>query len=290
VAREIWVEAALNGPWGRRYQPNIPVFEHEIIAAGIACAKAGAAIIHVHAYDPATGRQRDDADIYSRIIEGIRSQVDVLVYPTIPLAGSDLSGPSASVSGRFDHIRILAERGLIEMTVVDPGSVNFSARAGSGGDLPGFVYVNSEAEIAEGLALSARHGLRPSYAIYEAGFIRLGAALAADGFGVKRPLYRLMFSDSFAWGFPPKDFALDAYLALLEIEAPAAPWMIAGLRVDLRNLIEPAVRRGGHVRAGLEDAPFSCVLDNVGLVESAVKYIREAGGEPATAADIRKDA
>jgi uncharacterized protein (DUF849 family) len=47
----VWLEAALNGPWGRAMQPGIPVTVQEIVAEGIACAEAGAAILHVHAYD-----------------------------------------------------------------------------------------------------------------------------------------------------------------------------------------------------------------------------------------------
>lgn len=50
-------------------------------------------------------------------------------------------------------------------------------------------------------------------------------------------------------GFSPKGCALDAYLTLLAEEAPAAPWMIAGLDVDILPLIEMTVARGGP-RAG----------------------------------------
>ncbi len=56
-----WLEVALNGPWSRARQPRIPITVAEIVAEGIACVRAGAAIVHVHAYDEATGRQRDDA-------------------------------------------------------------------------------------------------------------------------------------------------------------------------------------------------------------------------------------
>ena len=64
--------------------------------------------------------------------------------------------------------------------------------------------------------------------------------------------------------------------------------MIAGLGVDVRPLIAEAVARGGHLRVGLEDAPFSCVSTNVALVEEAVRLARAAGGEPATVKEMRK--
>ena len=90
---KVWIEAAVNGPWGRERQPGIPITVEEIIADGLAAASAGAAIVHVHAYDPATGRQRDQWETYARIIE--RAKVDVIVYPTIPLAGSDYASANA---------------------------------------------------------------------------------------------------------------------------------------------------------------------------------------------------
>ncbi len=63
--------------------------------------------------------------------------------------------------------------------------------------------------------------------------------------------------------------------------------MIAGLGVDLTALIGPAVQRGGHVRVGLEDAPFGSEAGNVALVEDAVARVRAAGGEPATVEEMR---
>jgi uncharacterized protein (DUF849 family) len=63
--------------------------------------------------------------------------------------------------------------------------------------------------------------------------------------------------------------------------------MVAGLGVDIRPLIAPAIDRGGHIRVGLEDRPFGVRETNRGLVEEAVKLVRAAGGEPATPAEVR---
>ena len=100
-AAPVAIEVALNGPWGRARVAHLPIEPVELIAQGIACAEAGAAVIHLHAYDPATGRQNDDWRIYARIIEGIRARVDAIVYPTIPLAGSGLS--EGEHGARFAH-------------------------------------------------------------------------------------------------------------------------------------------------------------------------------------------
>jgi uncharacterized protein (DUF849 family) len=284
MQHKVWIEAALNGPWSRERQPGIPVAVDEIIADGLVAAASGAAIIHVHAYDIDTGRQRDDWQIYARIIEGIRAKADVIVYPTIPLAGSGFA--AANAEQRFAHTAELARRGLLEWTVIDPGSVGFARFDELAGEAPGFVYQNPLADIRAGLAIARAHAIHPGYAIYEPGFTRLGAAMARIE-PTPAPIYRFMFSDEFVWGFPPLAKHLDAHLALLADEAPGAAWMIAGLGVDIRPLIPAAVARGGHVRVGLEDAPWGTPLTNRAWVESAAAEVRSAGGEPATVAEVR---
>ncbi len=284
----VWLEAALNGPWGRELQPRIPVTVREIVAEGIACANEGAAIIHVHAYDEASGRQRDDAETYRRIIEGIREKEDVIVYPTLPIAGSPDAPEPMSAEQRFAAVEALAERDLLEWSVVDPGSVHIAHQEHLAAGQPGFLYVNPESHIRRGLALATRYRFHPSYAIYEPGFLRLGAALHRAVPNVPTPIYRLMFSEGFTFGFPPRDYALAAYLRLLEVEAPEAPWMVAGLAVDIRPLIPIAIGLGGHVRVGLEDAPFASVWRNQDWVRLAASAIENAGARVASAAAARQ--
>lgn len=267
-----WLEVALNGAWGRHLQPKIPVLVEDIVAEGLACAAEGAAIVHVHAYDEASGRQRDDADIYARIIEGIRGRADCIVYPTIPATGD-----TARPAERFGAIEALARRGLLEWAVVDPGSVN----------LDDFVYVNPDEHVRHGLGLAQRHRFHPGYAIYEPGFLRLGAARAKDMRGLPQPVYRLMFSDNLPFGFPPAVYGLEAYLQLLADEAPGSPWMIAGLQVDVLPLVQAAVQRRGHVRVGLEDAPLGSSRSNVDWVRAGRRAIESAGGRLASSGEVR---
>jgi 3-keto-5-aminohexanoate cleavage enzyme len=66
---KVWIEAALNGPWSREYDGG--------------------------------GAQTYDWQVYARIIEGIRNQVDVPVYPSFePLMISDLNAGVADPSVR----------------------------------------------------------------------------------------------------------------------------------------------------------------------------------------------
>lgn len=287
MTHKVWLEVAVNGPWSRRYQPNIPVTEDEIVREAIACAEAGAAIVHMHAYDPVTGRQRDDDEIYAPIIERIRASVDVVCYPTIPFAGSSDSPSPLSPAERYAAVEALVKAGLIDWVGIDPGSTNLTHYAAIAAARPGFVYANPEDHIRYALDLARRHARTPSYAIYEPGFLRLGAAWHRACPGTPVPIYRLMFSQGMAFGFPPQDWALDAYLRLLALEAPGAPWMVAGLGVEIEPLIELAVTRGGHVRVGLEDAPLGSAFDNRTLVDRARRLIEAAGGMLASAAEMR---
>lgn len=286
--RGTWLEVSLNGPWSRDRQPGIPISVRDIVAEGVACARAGAAILHVHAYDETTGRQKDDADLYAAIIEGIREQEDVIVYPTLPFAGSVDAPDMMTAQQRFAHTETLAKRGLLEWAVVDPGSTHIARLDEIPEGREGFIYANPESHIRLGLELATRYGFHPGYAIYEPGFLRLGAALELAHPQVPQCIYRFMFSDGLSFGFPPRPYALDAFLRLLADEMPDAPWMVAGLDVDVRPLMAYAVERGGHVRVGLEDAPFGTTRTNVQMVEEAVRVIRSAGREPATIAEIRQ--
>ena len=283
---KVWIEAALNGPWSRRRQPGIPDTVDTIVAEGIDCAAAGACIVHVHAYDGG-GPQTFDWQVYARIIEGIRAKVDVPVYPSIPTAGIGVGPLPDEAAGS-----LRARRGACGAR---PAGVRrhrsrqrqFHRARRSARDTPAApTYLNPESHMRHALAFAIRYGFHPAYAIYEPGFTRSGAALAR-AMGTKTPIYRLMFSETFAYGFPPKAYALAAHCALLEDEAPGAPWMIAGLGVDIRPLIPETIRRGGHIRVGLEDAPFGTTQTNVELVEEAARLIRAAGAEPATVAEMR---
>ena len=290
MSRGVWLEVALNGPWGQRLQPGIPVTAAEIVDQALACIDTGATIVHFHAYDPDTGRQRDTYELYAPIIERIRNaRPQAIVYPTIPIAGGPDAREPLTGAQRYEAVEKLADAGLLEWAVVDPGSVNLAGYRELRHGKFGFTYANPPDHVLYGLKLCARSRLVPSYAIYEPGFMRYGAAMRLAVPGAPQPVYRLMFSDEMAFGLPPEEYALEAYLTLLAQEASGAAWMVAGLGVDIAPLVGPAVREGGHVRVGLEDAPLACTKSNAALVQEAVVEIEAAGGYLASGDDVRLD-
>ena len=275
----VWLEVALNGAAGPGFQPGIPVTPEAIIAEGIACAKAGAAIVHLHVYDPA-GKPCEDEAIYARVIEGIKAQCDAIVYPTLALTGD--------IAARYAPIKQLAKRGLIEWGVVDPGSVNITHRSQLASGVDGLMYPNPDSHIKAGLALAESDGWRPAYAIYEPGFARLGAGLAACYPKLKTPIYRIMLSDNLLFGMRPSLAAIEFYAQHFALEAPDAPWMLSGLDADVERLVAPAIELGGHIRVGLEDAPFGSQQTNLQMVEQAVKTIQRSGRDLASPSQVRE--
>jgi len=266
--RAVWLEVALNGGAGRAYQPLIPMTPDEIISDGIACAKAGASVIHTHVYDE-KGLPCECTDTYLRVFEGIKEQVDIIVYPTVALQGS--------AEQRYRPLEMLAKRGLLDWGVVDPGSVNIAHTSQVLAKQDGLVYSNPDSHIRYALELASRDKWRPAYAIYEPGFVRLGAAIANTMLKLKEPIYRLMFSNNLLFGAKPTERALEFYVDHIHEHAGDVPWMISGLDANIQDLILPALEKGGHIRVGLEDAPFGSQINNLELVEQAMRHISNAG-------------
>ena len=279
MTEPVWLEVALNGGWGRKLQPLIPVTPEEIIEEGVACAEAGAAIVHVHAYDPETGRSCEDAAIYAQIIEGLKARTDAIVYPTLALSGD--------AEERYAPVRWLGERGLLEMGVVDPGTVNITHMAQVKADRNGFVYPNPDDHIRLGLSLACEHGWHPAYAIYEPGFLRAGAAWAGQYQKLPTPVYRLMMPDHFTFGLPFEDWALDTYNRLHAMCAPDAPLMVAAFGNEPEPMIPVILDAGAHLRVGLEDAPAGSARGNLDLVTSAAEIIGKQGRHLASPDEVR---
>lgn len=284
MTKKVWLEVALNGGWTQGKQPLLPITRADLVDEAVACVRAGASVVHLHAYDKVTGRQNDDPDVYEAVIREVKAQCDAIVYPTV---GQYPKDPDAAV--RYAPIEALCNKGLLEWSVVDPGSVNFSLLEDVKNDRVGYVYNNSETHIRRGMELARHHQYHPSYAIYEPGFIRLGAALYRQFPGVPMPVYRFMLTDVFAFGLPADLSSLQTYIRLMQREHPQAPWMTAGRCTDISALVRPTVEAGGHLRVGLEDAPLGTKLRNVDWVRKTIELIQQAGGEPASAQDIRDE-
>ncbi len=156
----------------------------------------------------------------------LAARPDALWYPTINF------GPPAL---RYAHIEPLASSGLMRMTLSDPGSVNLGS-ARDGVPTGSYVYANSFDEIAEHMRLGRAHGLGPSIAVYEPGFLRAVVAYHRAGLLPAGAFVKLYMAadrglSGSPFGLPPTIKALDAYLELLE--GTGLAWAVSAVGDDL---------------------------------------------------------
>ncbi|WP_342131031.1 3-keto-5-aminohexanoate cleavage protein [Hydrogenophaga sp. OTU3427] len=96
--------------------PHLPVTPQEIAEQSIAAAQAGAAIVHLHARDPADGRPTPSADTYMRFLPQIAAACDAVVNITT----------GGSVGMTLEERLQGAMRASPEMASLNMGSINFA--------------------------------------------------------------------------------------------------------------------------------------------------------------------
>jgi 3-keto-5-aminohexanoate cleavage enzyme len=280
------IEVALNGATPKRVNPRVPRNVDEIVADGVACLDAGAAIVHHHNDDPVLGGSgAHAAEPYRLAWQQIRRRhPDALFYPT--MAGG---GAGIPVQRRYAHVESLAATGLLDFGLVDPGTTNIGRFETDGTPRPdAFVYQNTYADAVYMIETCRRLALGPSVSIFEPGFVRVIAGYLAAGKLPRGALVKFYFGgDRAGFGLPPTPTALDAYLEML---APFdVPWLVSiqgGDLIGTAAFASHAIERGGHLQVGLEPNPDR-MRSNVELVRAAVDFCRHRGRRPATTAEAR---
>jgi uncharacterized protein (DUF849 family) len=95
--------------------PNLPVTADEIAEAGIAAAKAGAAILHLHARDPKDGHPSQDPELFRPFLAKIKASTDAVI--NITTGGS----PHMTVEERMQPAMTFKP----EVASLNMGSMNF---------------------------------------------------------------------------------------------------------------------------------------------------------------------
>lgn len=274
MANPVIIEAAINGGTPKSRNHNSPRTPSEIAEVGIACVRAGAAIVHNHNDEPVVGatsgvhRPEPYIEAWRAILA---EEPATLLYPTMASGGA-----YTTIEERYAHIPALAEAGVTRMGLVDPGTVNMGAADADGLPTGNVIYVNTFADARHMFATCAKHSLSPSISIFEPGFLRVALAYHRAGKIPPGAIVKLYFGAS-NWGLPPTPPSLDAYLAMLE--GTGLEWSVALLGGDVLQtaLARYALERGGHIRVGLEDYAGPATPNNVELVERAVELAGRVG-------------
>ena len=99
------------------------------------------------------------------------------------------------------------------------------------------------------IKLFVKYDIIPQALISSPDDLRLVASLHWH-FKTPRPTYQFVFSTDYILGFPVEDYALTAYLNLLDRVAPSSSWSIIGLGADIKNLLPRVLMEGGNITFG----------------------------------------
>lgn len=266
--------------------PAIPVTPEQIASAALEAAAAGAAVVHCHVRDPATGKGARGVHLYREVMERIRAKnTDVIINLTAgmggdleigqgetPMAfggGTDLVGPVE----RLLHVAELRP----EICTLDCGTLNF-------GDGNG-VVVQTPTQLREQARLIQSYGVKPEMEIFDSGNLWFAKQLCAEGLIDDPPLFQLCLG--IPWGAPGNTQTMAYQVGELPKNAI---WAAFGIGRNQMPMVAQAVVLGGHVRVGLEDNLWlekGVYASNGTLVERAVKIIELLGAKVASPADAR---
>lgn len=284
MAEPLIIEAAINGATPKAMNPHVPRGTDEIVACARACLDAGASVVHHHNDDGLfDGRHASEPYrvAWARIRE---THPGAILYPT--MGGG---GPHTDMAQRYAHVLELADAGVLGMAIIDPGSVNLGPLDGDGLPAPiDLVYQNTFGDVRYMVDACMARGLPAHVSIFEPGFLRVALAYHAAG-RLPRAKIQLYFGGPLLpFGLPPTAAGLDAYCAMLA--GSGLPWMVGVIGGDVtETLAEIAIRRGGHVRVGLEDYAGPRRPRNEELVAEIADLARKLGravATPAQAAEI----
>lgn len=250
----------------------------EMISEATACIAAGAGVVHHH-HDMRLGETEAIAQLVETAAGIQAAHPDTLVY-TDYLAGKTAARENA-------HLQHLAEAGLLTMFAIDPGITTFAIYDDD--VVPTRTYLDG-LQLAEAhtmVEFSKQVGVPISLGVFEPGHLRwILAYEQTTGFS-PGSVIKLYFGGSWAvdradtpainFGMPPTPAGLDVYLSMME--GSRLPWVVSLFGDSLLDspLALHALRRGGHLRVGIEDAAGRSPLGNVAMVEAAAALAAEVG-------------
>ena len=256
--------------------PDIPVTPEQIADSAIDAAKAGAAIVHCHVRDPATGKGARDVSLYREVVARIReSDTDVVINLTSGMGGDLFIGPDerptdfgaeTDLVGALDRLPHVEEL-LPEICSLDCGSYNF----GEGS----LVYVSTPDMLRRGAARIQQLGVKPELEIFDSGQLSFTLKMLEEGLIDDPPLFQLCFG--IAWAAPAEVGVLKSWVDLLP---PGANFTAFAISRDQMPFAAQSVLLGGHVRVGLEDNLYlsrGVYATNAQLVERARQIVELMG-------------
>ena len=253
---------------------RVPVTPQEIADSAIEAARAGAAVVHIHVRDPATGRGSRDVALYREAFERVRSaDVDAVINLTagmggdLVLGGVDAPFPvdedGTDIVGADERLAHVAEL-RPEICTLDCGSMNFAA----GGD---YVMTNTPAMLRAMAERVQRLGVRPELEVFDNGHLVMVKDLIRAGLIDEPALIQLCMG--IPYGAPVDPLGFMALVNQLPAGAIFSAFSIGRMQLPYVAL---AAIAGGNVRVGLEDNIYlarGTLATNADLVGRAVTIL-----------------
>ncbi len=275
--------------------PHLPITPEEIAEAAIGAAKAGAAIVHLHAREPADGRPTQDPAMFMRFLPQIKAASDVVI--NITTGGA----PTMTVEERLQPALKLAP----EVASLNMGSMNFGLYemlgrykefkydwekpylAGSDER----IFKNTFRDIAHILSSCTKNETRFEIECYDIGHLYT-AAHFLDRKLVKPPLLiQSVFGIRGGIGPHPED-VMHMKRTADRLFGDAYYWSVLGAGRNQMFIAAMSAVMGGNVRVGLEDSLWlgrgQLAKSNAEQVAKARRIIEEVGLQVATPDEARQ--
>ncbi|AKO96433.1 hypothetical protein MALG_01248 [Marinovum algicola DG 898] len=276
--------------------PHLPVTAEEIARQSIAAAEAGAAILHLHARDPETGRPSSDPAHFMAFLPRIKQASGAVLNIT--------TGGSATMT--LDERLAAPIRAEPEMCSLNMGSMNFALYPAAervtewqhdwekpfletSDDL---VFKNTPRDIAGILRqLGQERGARFEFECYDVGHLYMLRHFADRG--LVTPPFFIQFVFGVLGGIGPDPENL-THMKTIADKLFGDGYMFSVLAAGRHQLpmATMAAAMGGHVRVGLEDnlmiARGQLAPGNAAQVDKIRRIVEALGREVASPGDARQ--
>ena len=273
----------------------LPITPEDIAKQSIGAVEAGAAVVHLHARDPANGAPTGDPAVFGKFIPVIEEATDAVI--NITTGGS----PSMSLE---DRLRAAAHF-KPELCSLNMGSMNFAffpaAKRistwkydwereyieGSENN----IFRNSFRDIRYILDTLSADGAKFEHECYDVGHLYSLAHFVESG-RVKPPFFvQMVFGIMGGIGPDLDNLVFMKRTADRLFGMQNYQWSVLAAGRHQMPFITQAALMGGHVRVGLEDslliARGQLARSNAEQVSKIVRILREMGREPATPDEAR---
>jgi uncharacterized protein (DUF849 family) len=276
--------------------PHLPITPDQIVDAAIGAAEAGAAIVHLHARNPQTGRPDQSPDAFGQFVKRIKQRSNVVINLTSGGA------PTMRVEERVSPAHTFKP----EVASLNMGSMNFALfpMLGRYKDfkhdwerpyLEGtrdLVFRNTFKDIEYVLRTCADNGTRFEFECYDIGHLYNLAHFLERGL-VKPPLFvQSVFGILGGIGTHPEDVMHMRRTADRLLGRENYRWSVLGAGRAQMVIGAMAVSMGGNLRVGLEDSlwigPGQLAESNAQQVKRARQIVEGLGFEVAGPDDARE--